>query len=180
MNQEPKQDDLLAAFENPEMDPTPEIAPVMPETSQVPPAVNSIPNVESNVSGMPDTSSVKHQVDEKINMDNILPPELQNTKENVSVQQDVPVNNNIEVQPVEPQSVVENTQSEFVNQEVKSIEPQQEVDPSISVAQSSVPEKKEEPDSLKKNLKFIAILFAVIVAFILLLPTIMNLLGSGY
>lgn len=180
MNQEPKQDDLLAAFENPEMDPTPEITPVMPETSQVPPVVNSIPNVEPNVSVMPDTSSVTHQVDEKINMDNILPPELQNTKENVSVQQDVSANNNIIQQHVESQPITENTQSQVNNQEVKSIESQQEVDPSISVVQTSVPEKKEEPDSLKKNLKFIAILFAVIVAFILLLPTIMNLLGSGY
>src|SRR5574344_30264 len=175
-----KKDDLLSAFENPETDPTPDIKPVMPDT-----------NVQNNnaVPGQVDTSSM-------------LPPELANAPEAIPVQPTpvVPTTPVVPAAaPVTPEAttsvapaVANATDTSNATTDVskdadgneQSIKPNAvapEADPAISVTKNIKDEpEQDDPNFLKKNIKFILIIFAIIIAFILLLPTVLNLLGAGY
>src|SRR5574344_1534840 len=169
MNEE-KKDDLLTAFENPTTDPTPDIAPVMPESS------NTVTPVEPVTPVTP--------VAPVINTDNMMAPEFQNAQE-VTPRDVTPVAPVTPVASVEPQ--VASVETPVVptapatdtpdNTAMQNVPENVSVEPAVAVKQETSM-AEEEPVFLKKNLKFLIIIAVLIAAFIILLPTILNLLGG--
>src|SRR5574344_75940 len=197
MNEE-KKDDLLTAFENPTTDPTPDIAPVMPESS------NTVTPVEPVTPVTP--------VAPVINTDNMMAPEFQNAQEvtPIDVTPVAPVINTdsmmapefqnaqeatpIDVTPVVPVTPVASVEPQVASVETPVVPTAPATDTPDNTAMQNVPENvsvepavavkqetsmaEEEPVFLKKNLKFLIIIAVLIAAFIILLPTILNLLGG--
>lgn len=170
MNEENK-DDLLSAFENPDTDPTPDIAPVMPSAAPV-------PEVQPNT----------------VSMDNVMPPEFQNAPEAVPVEE---IKKEINVSPIEPiptvtvepapvapnVTPVSEVKPAVTEDDKKEEEKPKDAEPSISVVQeakNNIPAEEKDPKFMKKNIRFIAILFIIIIVFIFCLPKILEILGKGY
>ncbi len=156
---EPK-DDLLAAFENPDM-----AVPEMPQeaVSNTVPAAPVAPAPEVPVTPVAPTPQAPVQ--------NVVPqaPVGPAPVQNVAPTPVEPVQNIAPQTPVEQpmggnQNVMPNVSAEpavEVNRDVKAEEP------------------KAEGSSLKKNLAFIIIICALIAAFIFFLPTIMSFISGG-
>ena len=156
---EPK-DDLLAAFENPDM-----AVPEMPQeaVSNTVPEAPVVPAPEVPVTPVAPTPQAPVQ--------NVVPqaPVGPASVQNVAPTPVEPVQNIAPQAPVEQpmggnQNVMPNVSAEpavEVNRDVKAEEP------------------KAEGSSLKKNLAFIIIICALIAVFIFFLPTIMSFISGG-
>lgn len=178
MNQEQKKDDLLAAFENPDTDPTPDIAPVMPESVSNPMPINNIVAPEfqtvTNESVVP---TMPEAVPNYMPVNDMVAPEFQ-TAINETAIPVAPVEATPEI-PVVQQPVAESVAGVKETPVIENV-----VEPSIDLAQqqkkNEVDAIQDDPKFLKKNFKFILILCGVILAFILLLPKIMGILGTKF
>ncbi len=150
---EPK-DDLLAAFENPDM-----AVPEMPQeaVSNTVPEAPVLPTPEVPVT--PVAPAPQAPVQNVVPQAPVGPAPVQNVAP-------TPVE---PVAPVEP--VMEDNQNAMPN---VSVEPAVEVNRDVKAE-----EPKAEGSSLKKNLAFIIIICALIAAFIFFLPTIMSFISGG-
>lgn len=163
---EPK-DDLLAAFENPDM--------AVPEMPQEEAVSNTVP--EAPVAPAPEVPVTP--------VEPVAPaPEIPVTP----VAPEVPVQNVVPQAPVGPAPVqnVAPTPVEPVAQETPVMEENQNAMPNVSVEPAvevnrdvKAEEPKAEGSSLKKNLAFIIIICALIAVFIFFLPTIMSFISGG-
>ncbi len=150
---EPK-DDLLAAFENPDM-----AVPEMPQeaVSNTVPEAPVLPTPEVPVT--PVAPAPQAPVQNVVPQAPVGPAPVQNVAP-------TPVE---PVAPVEP--VMEDNQNAMPN---VSVEPAVEVNRDVKAE-----EPKAEGSSLKKNLAFIIIICALIAVFIFFLPTIMSFISGG-
>lgn len=148
--------DLLAAFENPDM----VQEPVVQETP-----------VE-NVAPAAPTAQPQTVVDPSA----VMPQEFQNAPEPTPVATPVapaPAENVAPAAPtpeVAPEAPVDN----------QNVMPNVSEDPVVSVSQEAKKEEPKDEPSIKKNIIFIVIFCVVIAAFIIFLPKIMELLGGSF
>lgn len=159
---EPK-DDLLAAFENPDM-----AVPEMPQEA----VSNTVP--EAPVAPAPEVPVTP--------VEPVAPaPEVPVTP----VAPETPVQNVAPQAPVGP-APVQNVAPTPVAQETPVMEDNQNAMPNVSAEPAvevnrdvKAEEPKAEGSSLKKNLAFIIIICALIAVFIFFLPTIMSFISGG-
>lgn len=190
---EPK-DDLLAAFENPESVPTETpVAPVEPVAPQVPetPVIPDVPYTPENTTVIETPVAPEAQVSE-----NIMPPEFANAPEATPIPEapapvapapavETPV---VET-PVAPAPAVEApvapvAEAPVAEAPVTPVEDNQNVpehvseEPAITVKDTISPEQ-DDPNFLKKNLKFIILFCIIIAVFIIFLPQILSFVSGG-
>ena len=233
INMNEERDDLLAAFENPDMNieavqetpvapametpvapamPEAPVAPVMPE-APVMPAATEVPAMETPVAPVMPEAPVAPAMPEApvmpvapevpametpvapvmpeapvapqepvmpaqnidvVSTENLMAPEFQTPEAEpvAPAMQAAPV---METAPVvDAAPVVENQATE------EETAPVVDADPSIGVKQELKNDvNDEDPNFLKKNIKFILILCAVIAVFIIFLPKVLSLLSGG-
>lgn len=151
---EPK-DDLLAAFENPDM-----AVPEMPQEA----VSNTVP--EAPVAPAPEVPVAP--VAPEVPVQNVVP---QAPVGPAPVQNVAPT----PVAPVEPVA-----QETPVMEENQNVMPNVSAEPAVEVNRDvKAEEPKAEGSSLKKNLAFIIIICALIAVFIFFLPTIMSFISGG-
>ena len=191
---EPK-DDLLAAFENPESVPSAEVTAVqgapVPEAApvtEVPvaPVIPEVAPIETPVAPAPEASPV---------VENIMPAEFANAPAATPIPEASPVveapASTSEVVAPEVAPVVETPVTQVVETAVAEtpavetpVEDNQNVpaqvseEPAITVKNTVTPEQ-EDPNFLKKNIKFIILFCVIIAVFIIFLPKILSLLSGG-
>ena len=167
--------DLLAAFENPDM--------VQEPVVNVAPEVNVAPAAPV----MPEAPAAQPQT--MVDPSAVMPQEFQNAPEPTPVE--TPVAQVTETPVVAPAAPVENVapaapvetapEAPVAPTDNQNVMPNVSEDPVVSVSQEAKKERpKEDTPSIKKNLVFIIIFCVVIAAFIIFLPRIMELLGGSF
>ena len=173
---EPK-DDLLAAFENPESvsseeaatvqgTPIPEAAPVA--EAPVAPVIPEVAPIETPVAPAPEASPV---------VENIMPAEFANAPAATPIPEAAPV---VEA-PAPASEVVAPEVAPVVETPVEdnqNVPAQVSEEPAITVKNTVTPEQ-EDPNFLKKNIKFIILFCVIIAVFIIFLPKILSLVSGG-
>ena len=158
--------DLLAAFENPDM--------VQEPVAQETPVENVAPAAP--------TAQPQTVVDPSA----VMPQEFQNAPEPTPVA--TPVAPAPETPVVAPAAPAENVAPAAPTPEVapeapvdnQNVMPNVSEDPVVSVSQEAKKEEPKDEPSIKKNIIFIVIFCVVIAAFIIFLPKIMELLGGSF
>ena len=152
-------DDLLAAFENPDM-----VAPVQEVPQQ---AVEATP-----VQEVAPTPEVPQQAVEATPVQEVVPtPEMpQQAVAAAPVQEVAPT-------PEVPQQAVEAAPTPEVAPATQPVV-EEKINPTQDNPNKKSVDNTDDPHFVKKNVIFIGIIFALIILFIIFLPQIMKLFGS--
>ena len=147
---EPK-DDLLAAFENPDM-----AVPEMPQEEAVSNTVPEAPVAPVQPASVAPTAPVQNVQAAPVNPTPAVEPQ---------------------VAPVTPAPAP--AAQAPVAEDNQNTMPNVSEEPAVAVAQNTPVDKKDEDGSLKKSLIFIILICLVIAAFIFFLPKIMSFFSGG-